>query len=264
MKIILKFALILYVMVLSTLYSCSSWSSDSIEGFNNYQEACEAHRFDVAYRFLAKISPYDVCNYNDAQDYILKKEIAYLISLGEEQHQNRVILLLKTEIRPEEKTRPSEKRYYYDKLIPYYTFTFDLAESFNNDDLKEKLIPLFKSVLTKKIIVDETCIEPVHNNVFQGYSRGDAYLSSDRYFVSDRKEEIQSLNNSCLIALDLAIKIGDETWANEIVNKMKPNVRIQIIKHNWEGDKDYTTLKLTCDDYEAINSAKQMLKDAKF
>ena len=89
-----KIFFVLFVVSTILLQSCSS----SIEGYKNYQDACAAGRFDVAHRFLAQM-PKDKDKereaYSEAEEYILKQELSYLIGLGEEQYDNRALFLLK-------------------------------------------------------------------------------------------------------------------------------------------------------------------------
>lgn len=122
---------LLGVCFLSTIYSCSS---SKIEGFENYQEACASQRFDVAQRFLARMDKHDDYNqYNNAVKYVFNEELLYLISLGDEQSNNRIMFLFKQ---------------YQDDINcidEYYIKAIELASVTENEHLMGLIIDIYPS-----------------------------------------------------------------------------------------------------------------------
>ena len=326
----------LFVISAILLQSCSS----SIEGFENYQEACAAARFDVAHRFLAKMPKDDSSEkdaYKEAERYILKEEIGYLVSLGDEQYNNKIIFLLK---------QYELSQIFEDSKTKFYIMAMDMATACNNNELMETLIqntPLnsysidrFISYYTKagdeklRSFLFENLSEGVVTNYAKKYSieKNDVemlnkliiqnpYLANNeeimimlaqsnpkqfRNFIEqkitdaensipsrpalgvvkyddidDLKKDyseyvsgVEKYNNECKEALTKAIQAGDKTLANNIVNRMKPNLEWkelgdweQVVNHS-KYSSIYEAYKVTQSNYDDINSAKQMLRDAKF
>lgn len=65
--------------------------------YESYQECCAAEDFQAAHQFLAKMQNSDDWRWkvDDAKKFVFKQEALYLVSLGSEEAQNRLIYLLK-------------------------------------------------------------------------------------------------------------------------------------------------------------------------
>ena len=111
-----------------------SCGSKAIEGFENYKEACDAGRYDVANRFLGRMKEAAVSDwearlaYEEASEHVFREELLYLISMGDETSINRILLLFK------------QRDLGHDAMIRCSDDAISLAISLKNTAMLDRLI----------------------------------------------------------------------------------------------------------------------------
>ena len=127
----------------------------TIEGFNNYKDACSAARFDVAHRFLAQMeeNEFNASKVDEAEEYIFRQELTYLVSMGDEQSINRIIFLFKQ--------NDIDKS----KLVEYCDDAIDLAISMGNDLMVDRLVIAYPDKDFTRTICDNIAAYYANNQV---------------------------------------------------------------------------------------------------
>ncbi|MEE0975291.1 MAG: hypothetical protein UH853_06235 [Muribaculaceae bacterium] len=237
-----KIFFVLFVVSTILLQSCSS----SIEGYKNYQDACAAGRFDVAHRFLAQM-PKDKDKereaYSEAEEYILKQELSYLIGLGEEQYDNRALFLLKQ--------NESNDSYL---IINLYLMAMDLAVTLDNDELMENLIKSipYKGAALERIIsyYQKAGDEKLRSFLLENLSERKVTRYAVKYCVEKKDMELFNkllIQDPSLIESSEFIKMlasADAKRFKDIINKKISDAEgkvpsrpaLGLVKSNMYGD----------------------------
>lgn len=233
----------LFVISTILLQSCSS----SIEGYKNYQDACAAGRFDVAHRFLAQM-PKDKSKereaYSEAEEYILRQELSYLIGLGEEQYDNRALFLLKQ----------NESNDSYLIISDLYLMAMDLAVTYDNDKLMEKLIKSipYKDAALERIIsyYQKAGDEKLRSFLLENLSEREVTRYAVKYCVEKKDMELFNkllIQDPSLIESSKFIEMlasADPKRFKDIINKKISDAEgkvpsrpaLGLVKSNMYGD----------------------------
>ena len=159
--------------------------------YESYQECCAAQDFQAAHQYLAKLKNSNSEElqeqWNEAKEYVFKQEALYLMSIGDETAQKRLIYLLKEE-------GSNNKR--IDMLI-------ELALDNDDDNFVKTLANHYNGG------VDEDMLKKIVD-----YLSGKGERDNKEYLVSLLKNL-----NSIKILVDYAIKEGDINLVKEVASK---------------------------------------------
>jgi len=266
-------------LVISTLCGCgiSVKGADGTE-YESYQECCAANDYDAAHLFLAKMKnnisqineSKDKRAYEEAKEYVFKKEALFLMSQGDDAAKKRIIYLLKEEGGNDDHVSmlidlaiengdaelvktlmgqyKTEKKYYYDDIDK------------QNKEL-EKLIKFFAEKRDEEYVFN--LLTEFENKIPQKPAIGKIKMSDTHYESSCESfsRAVTKYNNVCRIILISAIGSHNGVLAQKILSKFKSNIKSVELSSRYEGNDYYYVYNTTVDN-EDITSAKATYQEA--
>jgi len=271
------FLVAIFGLVISTLCGCgiSVKGADGTE-YESYQECCAANDYDAAHLFLAKMKnnisqineSKDKRAYEEAKEYVFKKEALFLMSQGDDAAKKRIIYLLK-----EEGGNDDHVSMLIDLAIENgdAEFVKTLMGQYAKDIKDKEFEKLIKFFIEKqddeyifKLLTD---IEnKIPNRPALGLVKSNHYGDLDDTYVVFNKQ-VKKYNNACRAILNGAIASKKQSLAQKVITKPKSTLVGKELG-DWEHIVEKTTynsvynaFKVTIDNSDA-NSIKATYQEA--
>lgn len=251
------FILFLFVAVSSCMLTSCGISVKGANGetYNSYQECCAANDYDAAHAYLAKMKnaigdDYDKeREFNEAHEYVFKKEALFLMSIGSEDAKKRIIYLLKEE---------ENNNNHVDMLI-------DLAIENNDEEFVKSLAnqyDRYSSESQLKKIVEY--LSANHNDENKSYIMAlltklnkrqilleAAVTNNDIYFVQNNRDLVSIRDRACITKLSQMnnTKVSDIIFGALLSEESSIPHRPSIGKVNAGYSDGYSRVQKECNNY---------------
>ncbi len=227
--------------------------------YESYQECCAVQDFQAAHLFLAKLQNSEKRRHElkEAKEYVFKQEALFLMSIGDETAQKRILYLLKEE---------GENNAMVDMLIDLAIdkddadFVMTLAgqysdEKIDNTKLMSYLISKNSKECSDLVLRNLPIIKLPRPTIgFKTYYGH----GGDEPELFDYRNAVSEFNGEVLNILNQAIIHKNQYLAKHVVSKAIPNVEIEEI--GFIDDVHYRyNIK---NSYHDVNEVNSMYKDA--
>lgn len=240
-----------------------------------YVDACAENDFATAHAVLDKmeIDSDHGRNYRmyDHLDYVINKEVLYLVAQGDEQSTNRLLFLMKENkgngnLKGEHIVNlaiTQNNQYLVNKMLDtgvgYSPENLKAAMTANMDDIANRMMETEYDRLASESLPQLPPIgSPIKSDPSGGLSEHKKYNSS-----------MEKHNRDCMDLLQNAIKYKNEKLATKIVALVKPYVTWQslgewkhVVEKDENGNSAYDAMKVSIDN-TPVAEAKESLNMAK-
>lgn len=266
-------------LVISTLCGCGIKvkGADGIKvkgadgtEYESYQECCAANDYDAAHLFLTKMKnniskiyeSEDERAYEEAKEYVFKKEALFLMSQGDDAAKKRIIYLLKEEGGNDahvsmliDLAMENDDADFVNTLIKQYT------REIEDEDI-QKLFNFFVEKQDEgfvfKILTD------IENKIPNRPTIGKVTLSSPYDYEDQCKaysKAVKKYNDACRVILSSAIENHNDALAQKALSKIKSNINSLELPSKYVDNQWLYSYNTTIDN-EDIKSAKTAYQEA--